>query len=219
MARSVCYYMIVTEAEMKGFVTIEGCEGVGKTTQIRFLRNYLEESGQHAVFTREPGGTMVAEKIREILLHDRMDALCEAHLFAAARIEHINEVILPSLRQNKLVICDRYIDSSFAYQGYARSLGLDKVKEINRYALDNCMPHTTIFLDMNPLKSWRRQKGKVVDDRMEGESGIFHLKVYEGFKELALLYPQRYILIEPKQEKDATFQSILKALKERDIIK
>lgn len=203
---------------MKGFITIEGCEGVGKTTQVRFLKEYLEQTGQHAVFTREPGGTAVAEKIRNILLHDKMDALCEAHLFAAARIEHINEVILPSLNQGKLVICDRYVDSSFAYQGYARELGLDKVKEINQYALNNCMPQYTIFLDMNPLYSWRKQKGKVIDDRMEGESRVFHLRVYEGFKKLAALYADRYILIEPQQEKITTSNSIVNALRERGVI-
>lgn len=203
---------------MKNFITIEGCEGVGKSTQVRLLQEYLEKTNQRAVFSREPGGNEVAEKIREIILHQKMDALCEAHLFAAARIEHINKIILPAIKKGSLVICDRYIDSSFAYQGFARELGLDKVKQINEYALKNCMPEYTIFIDMNPLNSWRRQKGKVIDDRMEGESGEFHLRVYHAFKELAKLFPERYIEITPQNEKDLTNQSIINALRERGII-
>src|SRR5690554_938584 len=151
---------------MKGFITIEGCEGVGKSTQVKFLKEYLEKSGQNTVFTREPGGTRTGEKIREILLRENMGAVCEAHLFAAARAEHIDSVVIPSIKQNNLVVCDRYIDSSFAYQGFARGLGLQKVMEINDYAINNCMPEYTVFIDMNPLNSWRKQKGKVIDDRM-----------------------------------------------------
>ncbi|MFW5780424.1 MAG: dTMP kinase [Bacillota bacterium] len=204
---------------MKGFVTLEGCEGVGKSTQIRFLKEYLKNTSQEAVFTREPGGTVVAEKIRDIILNEKMDAICEAHLFAAARAEHINSVIIPSIKKNKLVICDRYIDSSFAYQGFARELGLEKVIEINDYAVKNCMPECTIFLDMNPLNSWRKQKGKVVNDRMEGESGSFHLKVYEGFMQLCKKYPQRFVKIIPHKDKLITFERIKSALQDRGVIK
>lgn len=204
---------------MNNFITIEGCEGVGKSTQVNYLKEYLEKTNQAAIFTREPGGNIVAEKIRDIILKEEMDSLCEAHLFAAARIEHINKIILPSLKSGKLVICDRYIDSSFAYQGFARGLGLEKVMEINEYALNHCMPVYTVFIDMNPLNSWRKQKGKVIDDRMEGESGAFHLKVYNGFKTLAKLYPERYIMIEPQQQKTDTCESIISALRARGIIK
>ena len=204
---------------MKNFITFEGCEGVGKSTQIRYLKEYLQKTNQPALFTREPGGNEVGEEIREILLKEKMSALCEAHLFAAARIEHINTVILPALNQGMLVICDRYIDSSFAYQGFARGLGLEKVMQINEFAVNNCMPQYTVFLDMNPLNSWRKQKGKVIDDRMEGESGEFHLKVYDGFKRLSQAYADRYIVIEPKPLKEETSQSIIDALRKRGIIK
>lgn len=204
---------------MKRFVTIEGCEGVGKTTQIRYLKNYLIETGQQSVFTREPGGTDVAEKIRDIILQEEMHPLCETHLFAAARIEHINGVILPSLAEGKLVVCDRFVDSSLAYQGIARGLGLEKIMAINEYAIKNCMPECTVFIDMNPLNSWRKQKGKVVDDRLEEESDEFHLKVYEGFKKLMGMYPERFISISPKKEKEETSKCIINELRNRGIIK
>ena len=204
---------------MKGVVTIEGCEGVGKSTQVRFLNEYLEKTCQETVFTRVLGGTVVAEKIRDIILQQEMNAVCEAHLFAAARAEHIDSVIIPSIKQKKLVVCDRYIDSSFAYQGFARELGLEKVIEINDYAVNNCMPECTIFIDMNPLKSWRKQKGKVVDDRMEEESGEFHLKVYEGFLKLCEKYSERLVKVVPHQDKLITFERIKTALQVRGIIK
>jgi dTMP kinase len=204
---------------MDRFITIEGCEGVGKSTQIKYLKEYLELTAQPAVFTREPGGTVVSEKIRDIILKEEMSPLCEAHLFAAARIEHIEQVILPALAEGKLVVCDRYIDSSLAYQGCARGLGVDKIMQINDFAVNNCMPQYTVFLDMNPLNSWRRQKGKVIDDRMEEESEEFHLKVYEGFKKLSEMFPERYICIAPQEDKQRTAQSITAALKNRGIIK
>lgn len=204
---------------MDRFITIEGCEGVGKSTQINYLKEYLEATQQTAVFTREPGGTAVSEKIRDILLKEQMSALCEAHLFAAARIEHIQEVILPSLAEGRLVICDRFIDSSLAYQGFARGLGINKILEINEYAYKNCMPKYTVFLDMNPTNSWRKQKGKVIDDRLEEESEDFHLKVYEGFKQLAKMFPERYICIVPQEDKQKTAESIVEALRVRGIIK
>ncbi|MDD4315741.1 MAG: dTMP kinase [Clostridia bacterium] len=204
---------------MDRFISIEGCEGVGKSTQVKYLKEYLEATGQQAVFTREPGGTPVAEKIRDIILKEQMSELCEAHLFAAARIEHIKQVILPATSQGKLVVCDRFIDSSLAYQGYARGLGAEKIMEINDFAVKNCMPQCTVFIDMNPLNSWRKQKGKVIDDRMEEESAEFHLAVYEGFKKLVELYPERFICIVPQEDKLLTAESIVEALRTRGIIR
>lgn len=203
---------------MDKFITIEGCEGVGKSTQVKYLKDYLEATAQSAVFTREPGGTPVSEKIRDIILKEQMSALCEAHLFSAARIEHIKQVILPSLAEGKLVVCDRYIDSSLAYQGFARGLGIERILQINDFAFKSCMPKYTVFLDMNPNNSWRKQKGKVIDDRMEEESAEFHLAVYEGFKKLAASFPERYISIVPQEDKRATAKSIVEALRVRGII-
>lgn len=201
------------------FVVFEGCEGVGKTYHLHLLKAYLNETNQNAVFTREPGGAPVSEKIRNIILSDEMHPLTEAYLFAAQRIEHIKEVILPALEEGKIVVCDRYIDSSIAYQGYARELGREKVEQINSYAQENCMPGTVIFIDLAFDKSWRKQSGGVIeDDRMEKESTIFHQKVYKGFEELAALYP-RYVKIKPDIDKNITQENIRRALRERSIIK
>ena len=205
---------------MKGkFITFEGCEGVGKSTQLKFLKEYLEKTGQDAIFTREPGGTPLAERIRELILTCDMNAECEALLFAAARCDHIDNRILPALNEGKIVICDRYIDSSIAYQGYGRGLGYDKVREINSYAVKNCLPDAVIFIDMNPLESWRRKKGKVVEnDRMEREKDEFHLKVYKGFKEIEKKQ-NNFLAIIPEEDKNATSEKIIAALKNKGLIK
>ena len=204
---------------MSAFITFEGCEGVGKSTQLRFLKEYLESTEQDAVFTREPGGTELAEKIRELILTQKMSAECEALLFAAARCEHINNFIIPNLREGKTVVCDRYLYSSVAYQGYARKLGKEKVLDINFYAVEKMMPDAVVFIDMDPLDSWRRRKGKVVDnDRMEAEDDEFHSAVYRGFRELAQS-DGRFISIVPDVDKEVTAKKIRDALKERGLIK
>lgn len=204
---------------IKGFITFEGCEGVGKSTQVKMLTQYLDESGQPYVLTREPGGTPLAEKIRTLVLTEQMNIYCEANLFAAARSEHIINVILPAIAEGKLVICDRFIDSSLAYQGYARNLGEELVLQFNKYAVDNCMPEATVFLNMDPTNSWRKQKGKIIaDDRLEMETEEFHLAVYKGFLELSKKY-DRYISVIPQVDKTATAESIIGKLRERGIIK
>lgn len=204
---------------MSKFITFEGCEGVGKSTQLRLLEKYLEETGQQAVFTREPGGSPLAEKLREIILRDDMSAECEAALFAAARCDHIDNFILPALAEGKIVVCDRYIDSSIAYQGYARGLGRDRVEEINAYALGACMPDATVFIDMNPLESWRRRKGKIIEnDRLEAENDGFHLAVYEGFRNLAET-EKRFVRVIPDEDKNVTAERIISGLRERGIIR
>lgn len=204
---------------MKGkFIVFEGCEGVGKSTQLRLLKEYLEKTGQKAVFTREPGGTPVGEKIRSLLLGEEMSAESEALLFAAARCEHIDKVILPALERGELVVCDRYVDSSIAYQAFGRKLGRKRVEDINAYAFSSCMPDAVVFIDMNPLNSWRRQKGKIVEnDRMEKESDGFHLAVYLGFKESASS-TDRFISVVPDEDKLVTASHILDALKAKGLI-
>lgn len=205
--------------KIKGFITFEGCEGVGKSTQVRMLTEYLTETSQLFTLTREPGGTPLAEKIRELILTQDMDIYCEANLFAAARSEHINKVILPSISEGRIVICDRYLDSSLAYQGYARGLGKETILNINKFAVENCIPEATIFLDMDPTNSWRKQKGKVIqNDRMEKENDEFHLAVYKGFLDLSKIYNDRYINIVPQNDKQATSKSIIEHLRERGII-
>lgn len=205
---------------MRGkFIVFEGCEGVGKSTQLRLIKEYLASSGQDVVFTREPGGTPLAEKIREIILTQDMTAECEAALFAAARADHIDNLLMPALESGKTIICDRYIDSSFAYQGFGRGLGYEKVAALNSYALNTCMPDAVLFIDMNPLSSWRRQKGKTVDnDRLEREKDDFHLRVYDGFKSLSEKF-DRYVPIVPDVDKLVTGQKIIDALRSRGVIR
>lgn len=205
---------------MKGkFITFEGCEGVGKSTQLRLLKEYMEKTGQDAVFTREPGGTPLAEKIRSVILTEQMCAETEAELFAAARCDHIKNLILPALEEGKTVICDRFVDSSLAYQGFARGLGYERVKEINFFAFENCMPDAVVFIDMNPLESWRKKKGAIVaNDRMEQEKDDFHSKVYKGFQTIRDK-SDNYLSVIPNIDKQVTSSLIIEELRKRELIK
>lgn len=201
------------------FITFEGCEGVGKSTQLRFLKEYLTETGQEALFLREPGGTEISEQIRSIILdanNTAMTAEAEALLYAAARVQLITEKILPALNNGVTVVCDRYIDSSIAYQGYARGLGAEFVKAINSAAVKTCMPDFTVFIDLRPSESFRINRG---DDRIEREANAFHDKVYDGYKSEIALSPSRFIQIKPDIDKNVTKTRILDALKERGVFK
>jgi dTMP kinase len=201
------------------FITFEGCEGVGKSTQLNLLREYLEETGQEAIFCREPGGTSISEQIRKVILNPEnteMAAVTESMLYASSRVQLISQVILPALKEGKIVVCDRYLDSSIAYQGYARELGVDLVKKINYFAVENCMPDVTIFLDRSPAESFRATPG---DDRMEQETREFHNKVYEGYKAEMATSNGRIVAIKPDFDKNVTKQLIIDALKERGAIK
>lgn len=206
---------------MKGkFITFEGCEGSGKSTQITLLCDYLDKSGQEYIVTREPGGTSVAEKIRAIILDGKNTSICdecEALLYAASRVQHIKEKIFPALEAGKLVICDRYIDSSLAYQGHARGLG-EYVKEVNGYALKHCMPDLTLFLNIPPDKAFARKHGADEGDRMESLGLKFHMRVYEGY--LALLDQNpRICAVECTGNRIETHKNIVDLLKSRGIIK
>ena len=207
---------------MKGkFITFEGCEGVGKSKQLSLLKEELDALGIEYVLTREPGGTPISEKIRQIILdkdNAAMTAECEALLYAAARTQHINDLILPSVSQGKLVICDRYIDSSFAYQSVARGLGFDYIAGINSHAVNNCMPDLTLFLDLCPEDAFKRKGGVDSTDRMELSGMEFHNKVYEGYVEVANRYPERVKRIDCSGTKEQTHQKIMDALKEKGII-
>ena len=136
----------------------------------------------------------------------------EALLYASARAQLISEKILPALNQGKLVLCDRYIDSSFAYQAYARGLGMDFIKKINAFAVENCMPDYTVFLNISPVDAFKRKGGADVDDRLEQLGLSFHEKVYNGYIELSKTYSDRYILINCMGEKAQTHQNVIKAL-------
>lgn len=201
---------------MKGkFITFEGCEGSGKSTQIELFRKYLENKGVEYLFVREPGGTEISEKIRAIILdveNSKMTDEAEALLYASARAQLIKEKILPALNSGKLVLCDRYIDSSFAYQAYARGLGMDFISKINSYAIENCMPDKTVFLNISSKDAFLRKGGADKDDRIELSGADFHQKVYEGYLKVAKIYPDRFLLIDCLGEKQQTHQNIIKAL-------
>lgn len=173
---------------MKGlFIAFEGPDGCGKSTQIRFLAEYLTSLGLSVVCTREPGGSPVAEKIREIVLsreNTGMAALTEALLYAAARAEHVRKVIAPALDAGKVVLCDRFVDSSIAYQGYGRSLGAKTVWRINEPAVDGYMPDATVFMNVPPERAFERMNENKQYDRLEIEDISFHRRVFEGYQEL-----------------------------------
>ncbi len=170
------------------FITFEGADGCGKSTQMRFFAQFLEEQGVGVVCTREPGGSLVAEKIRALLLdkeNGEMDALTEALLYAASRAEHVRKIIKPALRSGKVVLCDRFIHSSYAYQGYGRELGVPLVKKINEAAVDGCLPDITVFINIDPEKAFLRMNELKEHDRLESESLNFHKRVFEGFTALS----------------------------------
>jgi dTMP kinase len=193
---------------MKGlFISFEGVDGCGKSTQMRFLAAYLEELGYELLQTREPGGCQIAEKIREILLdvdHGEMCDNTEALLYAAARAQHVAEVIRPAIGSGRIVLCDRFIDSSLAYQGVGRGFGIDKILDINAFAIDGVMPDKTFFLDFPPRLAFQRMNKKRVHDRLEKQDEAFHIKLYDGFVSMAERWPERMIRIDASGEKNAT---------------
>jgi dTMP kinase len=207
---------------MRGkFITFEGCDGCGKSTQLKLLSEYLQAQNIEHVFTREPGGSKIAEQIREILLNGKnaeMTDECEALLYAAARVQHLHDKVEPALSQGKLVICDRYVDSSLAYQGYARGLGVDFVEKINDFAIKNFMPDYTLFLNLPPEQAFKRKGGVDKTDRLELSGIEFHDKVYNGYLSLAQKYQNRFIVIDASGEKEQTHQKIIDALKQKGVI-
>ena len=207
---------------MKGkFITFEGCEGVGKSRQIKLLEEYLKQNNKDYFLTREPGGTKVSEQIRGVILdggNSEMTAECEALLYAAARVQLLKETIKPRLDRGELVICDRFVDSSLAYQGFARGLGEKFVESINAYAIENFTPDYTVFLKLDPERAFLRKGGADGKDRLEQSGLEFHKKVYEGYLKLAEKYSDRYIVIDASWEKAQTHAKIVSALKEKGII-
>ena len=171
---------------MRGlFISMEGGDGSGKSTQLDNIKKYFAEKGMESVFTREPGGTEISEKIRDIILdpeNSEMNDMTEALLYAASRAQHVAEKIKPSLESGKNVICDRFVDSSIVYQGIGRNIG-DAVRVINGYAISGCLPDITIFLDISPENAMARISNRG-HDRLEREDLSFHQRIYEGYKKL-----------------------------------
>lgn len=206
---------------MRGaFITFEGCEGSGKSTQIRLLSEKLTAIGADFIITREPGGSDVAEQIRKIILDGKNVAMCdecEALLYAAARIQHLKEIVEPALAAGKLVICDRYVDSSLAYQGAARGLGTDYIESINSLAINKYPPDLTVFLDIPPDKAFLRKHGADENDRMEKQGLNFHMRVYGGYLSLIEKYP-RICPVDCGGTKFETHSKIVALLKDKGII-
>ena len=207
---------------MRGkFITFEGCDGCGKSTQLKMLSEYLTENSVAHVFTREPGGGKISEAIREILLNGKnteMTDECEALLYAAARMQHLADRVEPALAQGKLVVCDRYVDSSLAYQAYARGLGVDFIGRINAKALEKYPPDVTVFIDLTPEDAFKRKHGVDENDRLEQAGMAFHKRVYDGYKALEKAYPERIVAVDGKQTPQEIFAQVLQILKERNCL-
>ncbi|MEA4191345.1 dTMP kinase [Mycoplasma sp. 4463] len=203
------------------FISFEGLDGSGKTTLTQKLYVKLQELYPHipALWTREPGGRGIkeAEKIREIILSKESDLspVAEALLYTTSRRIHLEKVIWPALKENKILICDRYVDSFYAYQGYARNLGIEFTKAITNIVINGTMPDITIFLNLTPEQAKkRREETRLVEDRMEQEKLQFHHDVYKGYLEMIKSDPQRFIIIDATQTEDEVLEDIIKQLQQ-----
>ncbi|MDF2670472.1 MAG: thymidylate kinase [Paenibacillus sp.] len=197
------------------FISIEGGEGAGKTSAIRMIENDLQHKGHTVISTREPGGIPIAEQIRNVILdtsNTEMDARTEALLYAAARRQHLTQKVIPSLQAGSVVLCDRFVDSSLAYQGYARGLGMDEVWRINEFAIEGAMPNLTLWLDVSPEVGLSRihADGNRELNRLDLEKQEFHQKVQEGYRKLLIQFPDRIVRIDA----DGDIQSIHTRIKD-----
>lgn len=186
------------------FITLEGGEGSGKSTVITALEKWLQEEGFKVLKTREPGGIPIAEKIRSLVLdpeYAEMDARTEALLYAAARRQHLVERVFPALAEGAVVLCDRFVDSSLAYQGAARGLGIDEVAAVNEFAIEGRMPDLTLLLDVDPEEGIARiQRAEEREwNRLDNEAARFHTRVHEAYMTLAEKYPVRIKKIDAKK--------------------
>jgi dTMP kinase len=202
------------------FFSFEGPDGAGKTTIIQLVEKFLTEQGFEVISTREPGGIEIAEKIRAVILnpeHKSMDARTEALLYAAARRQHLVEKVIPALNEGKIVLCDRFIDSSLAYQGFARGLGIDEVLAINEFAINGCMPSLTVYFDLDPKIGLERiNKNKLREiNRLDMESFSFHYKVREGYLQLVERFKDRIIQVDANRAINEVFEETAKIIMQR----
>jgi len=185
------------------FITFEGGEGCGKSTQVRLLADRLRAAGREVLLTREPGGTVLAEKIRSLVREESGDppnARAETLLFLASRAQVVAQVIRPALAEGKWVLCDRFADSTFAYQGYGRGLDLQELRRLNAFATDGLIPDRTILLDVSPATASARMRSReqathTAADRMEKAGDAFHARLKRGFLEMAAAEPERFVVI------------------------
>lgn len=188
------------------FITFEGPDGSGKTTISKLVYEKLSQLGYDALYTREPGGIGISESIRDIILDVKnvnMDIRTEALLYAASRRQHLVEKIIPAINANKIVICDRFIDSSLAYQGFARNIGVEEVLHINEFAIEGRFPDVTLFLDISAQEGLNRIEGRSFKDRLDLESIDFHNRVYEGYQLVLNKYKDRMVVIDAEKSIEA----------------
>ena len=194
------------------FITFEGPDGSGKSTAIERLANFFTDNKIDFVLTREPGApnSKESEIIRGMLKdkENNIPPLTEALLFAADRRMHLDNVILPALKSNKIVLCDRYIDSSLAYQGAGRELGIDKIRKINELATDSKYPDLTIFFDIKPIDSAKRVNSRAPKDRIELSGEDFNQRVYKGYQEVVELFSDRIKIVDANQSRDEVFEEV-----------
>ncbi|WP_176233063.1 dTMP kinase [Candidatus Hakubella thermalkaliphila] len=212
-------YAIILGMEKKRglLITFEGSDGAGKSTQIQLLQEYLREKGYQVIISREPGGTVIGERIREILKNpdfQEMSPVAEALLFAASRSQHVAEVVRPALEKGYIVLLDRYIDSSLAYQGFARGLGWKKVMEMNDWATGGLLPDLTFFLFLEGGMGLKR-KEEYPTDRFEGGGVELQERVIQGYRELARLYPQRIVTLDATMKTQDIFGMVKEKVEER----
>lgn len=202
---------------MKGiFISFEGNDGSGKSSAIQAIYNELINNNADVILTREPGGSKIAEKIRTIILdvdNLGMDPKTEAMLYAASRREHLVKKIIPALEEGKIVLSDRYLDSSLVYQGIARGIGIKEIYDLNKFAIDEYLPDLTIMIAVRPEIGMSRIKNNRHElDRLELEKIEFHNKVYEGYKTVANLYPDRIVMIDGEKSKEEVLRETTKVV-------
>lgn len=204
------------------FVTFEGIEGSGKSTQLKRAGEWLRSRGRRVVETKEPGGTPSANRIREILLDTRsvLDPVAEVFLFAASRRQHVIEVIQPALQRGEVVLCDRFTDSTLAYQGFGRRLDLDRLRALNRWATGELQPHLTLLFDLPEETGLTRARSRnsaapVDEGRFEAEDVRFHRRVREGYLAMAVAEPERYVVVDGTGTADEVFARTRAVLEER----
>ena len=193
------------------FISFEGGEGSGKSTAINLIKEKLEEEGLKVIITREPGGVSVSEQIRNVILdiNNKMSKETEALLYAASRTEHLYAKVIPHVNDGYIVLSDRYIDSSLAYQGYARGIGIEKVLDVNMFAREY-LPKRTYFFDVTPEVGLARIQGRDKIDRLDLEAMDFHQKVYEGYLKVCELYPERVMRVDGMQTVETIVDTVVK---------
>ncbi len=205
---------------MSLFITFEGGEGSGKTTALKRVNQMLLDKGYQTILTREPGGTPISEQIREVILNKAntdMDPRTEALLYAASRRQHLVQKIWPALKEGKIVLCDRFLDSSLAYQGVARGLGVEEILRINEYATEGQYPDLTFFFDLDPEQGLQRiasNSGREVN-RLDLEKLSFHQSVRKAFLDLARKFKDRYVVIDASKSKEEVANAVFAAIQKK----